>query len=82
MSSKRVLKLRQSILTCNTQLNQLKDELETSESVNIKYNKILIKKAICKKELDESRNTLLQKFFKKFAHKGEKLISDYFKSPV
>ncbi|MBS4759172.1 MAG: hypothetical protein KHX03_00550 [Clostridium sp.] len=80
MSNKRVLKLRQSILTLNTQLLKLKDKLDISEENNIKYNKILIKKAILKKELDESKNTILQKFFKKFSHKGEKLICDYFKS--
>ncbi len=80
MSSKKVLKLRQSMLTLNTQLSKLKDKLAVSEDDNVKYNKILIKKAILKKELDDSRNTFLQKFFKKFSHKGEKLICDYFKS--
>ena len=80
MSSKRVLKLRQSILTLNTQLHKLKDSLEVCEECNVKYNKILIKKAILKKELENSKNTFLQKFFKKFSHKGEKLICDYFKS--
>lgn len=80
--SKKVLKLRQSILKANTQLDHLKESglLETSEETNVKYNKILIQKAICKKELDESRHSLLHKFFKKFSHKGDKLICDYFKS--
>lgn len=83
MCSKKVLKLRQSMLKYNTELLKLKDKLEVSEDANIKYNKIVIKKAICKKELDESKNSLLQKFFKKFAHtanKDEKMICDYFKS--
>lgn len=84
-SSKKVLKLRQSILKANTQLDQIQEsgQLEISEEANIKYNKILIQKAICKKELDESRHSLLHKFFKKFSHSpnsGKKLICDYFKS--
>ncbi len=83
MSSKKVLKLRQSILKYNTELSNLKSDLETSEEANIKYNKLVIKKAICKKELDSARTSLIQKFFKKFAHnpnKDAKLICDYFKS--
>lgn len=86
MSSKKVQELRQSILKYNTELLRLKDQLETSEEANLRYNKIVLKKAICKKELDEARTSLIQKFFKKFAHNpngkngGEKLICDYFKS--
>ena len=83
MSSKKVLKLRQSILKYNTELTKLKDHLETSEEANLKYNQIVIKKAICKKELDEARTSLVQKFFKKFTHntdKDKKLICEYFKS--
>ena len=81
MSSKKVLKLRQAILKYNTELIKLKDHLETSEEANLKYNQIV--KAICKKELDEARMPLVQKFFKKFTHntdKDKKLICDYFKS--
>lgn len=86
MSSKKVQELRQSILKYNTELLRLKDQLETSEEANLRYNKIVLKKAICKKELDEARTSLIQKFFKKFAHNpkskncSEKLICDYFKS--
>lgn len=83
MSSKKVLKLRQSILKYNTEMTNLKSQLETSEEANIKYNKLVIKKAICKKELDEARTSLIQKFFKKFSHnpnKDNRLICDYFKS--
>lgn len=81
-SHKKVLKLRQSILKANTQLDQIQESglLETSEEANIRYNKILIEKAACKKELDESRHSVLHKFFKRFSHKGDKLICDYFKS--
>lgn len=81
MSSKKALKLRQSILKYNTEMSKLKEELEYSEEANLKYNKIVIKKAICKKELDETKCSLVQKFLKKFStNKDEKLICDYFKS--
>lgn len=83
MSSKKVLKLRQSILKYNTELAQLKEQLDISEEANLKYNKIVIKKAICKKELDEARTSIIQRFFKKFSHnpnRDKKLICDYFKS--
>ncbi len=81
-SSKKQLKLRQTILKANTKLEQIKDSglLETSEEANIRYNKILVEKAICKKILDDTRCSAIQKFLKKFTHKNEKLICDYFKS--
>ncbi len=83
--SKKVLKLRQSILKANTQINSIKvsGSLETSEEANIKYNRLLIEKAVCKKELENEKCSILRKFFNKFAHnpnKGKKLICDYFKS--
>lgn len=86
MSSKKVLELRQAILKYNTQLEQLRDQLESSQEANNRYNQIVIKKAICKKELDEARLSVIQKFFKKFSHNPkkargeERLICDYFKS--
>lgn len=81
-SNKKVLKLRQEILKANTKLKQLQDsgQLEYSDEANRKYNKILIQKAIDKKNLDESKHSFLHNFFKKFSHKSEKLICDYFKS--
>jgi len=80
MSSTKVSKLRQSILKFNTELSRLKNELETSEFANEQFNKILIQKAICKKKLDDLKEGFVQKFFKKFVVKEEKLICDYFKS--
>ena len=80
MSNTKVSKLRQSILKFNTELSRLKNELETSEFANEQFNKILIQKAICKKSLDDLREGFVQKIFKKFTHKNEKLICDYFKS--
>lgn len=86
MSSKKVLKLRQSILKYNTELLQLKDRLAESEEANLRYNQIVIKKAICKKELDAAKLSLVQRLLKKFSDKQrkscseKKLICDYFKS--
>lgn len=81
MSSKKAQQIRQTILKYNTELSKLKTELEKSESANEKYNKILIRKAICKKQLDDCKISLLQKFLNKFSRPAkEKLICDYFKS--
>lgn len=83
-NSKKVLKLRQTILKANTQLEQLKKSgmLDSSVEANIRYNKILIDKAICKNELDKSGQSLISKLLGKVFQpaKTEKLICDYFKS--
>ena len=80
MNSKRVLKIKQSILKLNTQISGFKDKLDDSEINNVKFNRLLISKAILKKELDDCSSSFIQKFFKKFTPKTEKLICDYFKS--
>lgn len=83
-NSKKVLKLRQSILKANTQLEQLRKSgmLDSSVEANVRYNKILIDKAICKSELDKSAQPLISKIFGRLFQptKSEKLICDYFKS--
>lgn len=83
-NSKKVLKLRQAILKANTQLEQLRKSgmLDSSVEANVRYNKILIDKAICKTELDKSAQTFVSKLFCKLFQpaKSEKLICDYFKS--
>ena len=82
MSSQKAQKLRQSILKYNTEMSKLKDELSYSQEANLKYNKLVIKKAMCKKELDAAKRSLLQKLMDKFHvnDSKEKLICDYFKS--
>lgn len=72
--------LRQTILKLNTELSKLRKDLETSEFANEKFNKILIQRAICKKNLNDTKETILHKLFKKFIHREERLICDYFKS--
>lgn len=80
MSNNKASKLRQSILTLNTQLLKLRPKLEESEEANLQYNKIVLKKAIIKKELDRINQPILGRIFKVFKPKNEKLICDYFKS--
>lgn len=80
MSKIKDSKLRQSILKFNTELAKLREELETSEFANEKFNKLLIQKAVCKKALNDAKESFLQRFFKKITNKNEKLICDYFKS--
>ena len=82
MSSKKVLKLRQSILKYNTELLKLKTHLPSNDDANVKYNKILIKKAVCRQELEDTNVSLVHKILKTFSktNKSEKLICDYFKS--
>lgn len=82
MSTKKAQKLRQTILKYNTEMSKLKDELSYSQDANIKYNKLVIKKALCKKELDSIKCSLLQKIMNKLHlnNTKEKLICDYFKS--
>ncbi len=78
MSNKRTQKLRQAILECNIKLLKLGCELESSKESNIKYNKILIKKAVYKKELSENSCSILTKFIKGIKCKTSKRICDYF----
>ena len=80
MSNKKAQQIQQTILKYNTELSNLKRNLEKSESANQKYNQLLIKKAVCQQELNNSKVSLVQKFMNKFLHSKEKLICDYFKS--
>ncbi len=80
MSKKQASKIRQSILKYNTELLRLQPKLDSSEEVNVKYNKILIQKAMLKQELDEIQKPILKKVIDMFKNKKEKMISDYFAS--
>ncbi len=80
MSNKRVSQIRQSILKYNTELMRLQPKLDSSEYVNEKYNKILLQKAILKKELDDLQKPLFKKIVHIFKSEKEKKISDYFAS--
>lgn len=80
MSNKRVIEIRQSILKLNTELLTLQPKLEVSEAVNVKYNKLLIKKAALRQELEELNRPILKSIINIFINKKEKKISDYFAS--
>lgn len=80
MSNKRVIEIRQSILKLNTELLTLHPKLEVSEAVNVKYNKLLIKKAALRQELEELNRPILKSIINIFKNKKEKKISDYFAS--
>lgn len=80
MSNKRVIEIRQSILKLNTELMALQPKLEVSEAVNVKYNKLLIKKAALRQELEELNRPILKSIINIFKNKKEKKISDYFAS--
>lgn len=80
MSNKRVIEIRQSILKLNTELLTLQPKLEVSEAVNVKYNKLLIKKAALRQELEELNTPILKSIINIFKNKKEKKISDYFAS--
>jgi hypothetical protein len=80
MVNKRVSQIRQLILKCNTELLRIQPKLDFSEDVNLKYNKVLIQKAILKKELDEIQRPVLKKIATIFKDNREKIISDYFAS--
>ncbi len=61
------------------QLAKLKSHIEKSDVCSDLYNKILIEKAILKKQLEDSgKNTFVNKIKNLIPRKGEKLICDYF----
>ncbi|MBR1460095.1 hypothetical protein IJ596_00470 [bacterium] len=69
-----------SIKQKDLQLSKLEKHINKSEICSDLYNKVLIEKAILKKQLDEiSNNTLVSRIKHLIPHK-EKLICDYFKS--
>lgn len=72
-------KLIASIKDKELQLAKLKAHIDKSEVCSDLYNKVLIEKAILKKQLDDLRNNSLFNRIKHFMPKrGEKLICDYF----
>lgn len=81
MSKKEVRKkdIKESIKQKESQLAKLKLHVEKSETCSTIYNKVVLEKAILKKELDDmDKNPVVEKI-KKVLPKKEKLISDYFK---
>ncbi len=62
------------------QLAKLKQHIDKSEVCSDLYNKVLLEKAILKKQLDDLKNnSIVTRIKHLMPHRGEKLICDYFK---
>lgn len=72
-------KLIRSIKEKEHQLSKLKEHIYKSEVCSDLYNKMLIEKAVLKKQLDDLQNKSLVNRIKHLIPKNEKLICDYFK---
>lgn len=68
-----------SIREKEIQLAKLRNHIDKSDVCSDLYNKILIEKAILKKQLEDSeKNTFINKIKNLVPRKNEKLICDYF----
>ena len=68
-----------SIAQKESQLSKLKEHINKSEVCSDLYNKILIEKAILKKQLDDLKNnTIVNRIKHLIPRRGERLICDYF----
>ncbi len=72
-------KLKSSIREKEIQLSKLKEHIDKSEVCSDLYNRMLIEKAVLKKELDNLQNRSIVNRIKHLLPKREKLICDYFK---
>ncbi len=72
-------KLKISIREKEIQLSKLKEHIDKSEVCADLYNKMLIEKAVLKKQLEDLQNKSLVSRIKHLLPKREKLICDYFK---
>ena len=68
-----------SIREKELQLSKLSEHIDKSNVCADLYNKILIEKAILKKELEELQNKSVLNRIKHLIPRKEKLICDYFK---
>lgn len=68
-----------SIKQKELQLSKLKEHIDKSEVCSDLYNKVLLEKAILKKQLDDlCHNTIVNRIKHLMPHK-KKLVCDYFK---
>lgn len=72
-------KLIYSIKEKELQLSKLKEHIDKSEICSDLYNKMLIEKAVLKKQLEDLQNKSLVNRIKHLLPKKERLICDYFK---
>lgn len=72
-------KLTISIKKKELQLSKLKEHIDKSEVCSDLYDKMLIEKAVLKKQLTDLQNKSIVNRIKHLLPKREKLICDYFK---
>lgn len=68
-----------SIREKELQLAKLREHIDKSQVCSDLYNKVLLEKAILKKQLDDLQNNSLVNRIKHLLPRQEKLICDYFK---
>ena len=68
-----------SIREKEVQLAKLKEHIDKSEVCSDLYNKVLLEKAILKKQLEDLQNNSIVNRIKHLLPRQEKLICDYFK---
>lgn len=69
-----------SIKEKESQLEKLRQHIDKSDVCSDLYNKVLIEKAILKKQLQDLQNcSILDRIKSIIPHKKERLICDYFK---
>ncbi len=85
LTDKKVLEVKKKLISAinkkETQLKKLKQHINKSEICSDIYDRVLIEKAVLKKQLDELQNSsIVDKIRHLLPHKKERLICDYFKS--
>lgn len=71
-----------SIKEKELQLAKLKEHVDKSSVCAELYNKVVLEKAILKKELDDIRKNCFAKKVRFLFPRKKELICDYFKTPV
>lgn len=71
--------LRLTIKEKEQQLAKLKEHVDKSSVCAELYNKVVLEKAILKKELEESKKSILAEGFKSLLPRKKTLICDYFR---
>ena len=71
--------LIKAIKTKEIQLAKLKEHIDKSTVCSDLYNKVVLEKAILKKELEESKKNKIVINLKNFLPRKKTLICDYFK---
>lgn len=72
--------IKQSIKQKEEQLAKLKLHVDKSETCSTIYNKVVLEKAILKKEIEEAKKNPIIEKIKGLVPNKKKNISDYFRS--